>query len=47
VRSALCAEPHPNPDQEVMREFKLGADSQFEAFLTDVREEMQSMRSAA
>ncbi|MDI1248700.1 MAG: HDOD domain-containing protein [Lacunisphaera sp.] len=46
VRSSLCAEPHPNPDQEVMREFRLVAESQFEAFLADVREEMQSMLSA-
>ena len=47
VRSVLCDAHNLNPNQEVLREFKLASDSQLEAFIMDVREEVQNMMQAA
>lgn len=47
VRSTLCDAVPVNPHQEIMREFKLAADSQLEAFITDTREETQRLMQAA
>ncbi len=47
VRSSACDLLNLNPNQEVLREFKLAADSQLEAFIADVREEAQNMMQAA
>lgn len=47
VRSTLCDTVPVNPHQEIMREFKLAADSQLEAFIADTREETQRLMQAA
>jgi hypothetical protein len=47
ARSSLCDALNLNPNQEVLREFKLASDSQLEAFITDVREEAQNMMQTA
>ncbi len=47
IRSTLCDAIPVNPHQEIMREFKLAADSQLEAFISDSREEVQRLMQAA
>jgi hypothetical protein len=47
IRSTLCDPIPVNPHQEIMREFKLAADSQLEAFISDSREEVQRLMQAA
>ena len=46
ARAFACDTHTFKPDQEVLREFKLSSDSQLEAFVTDVREEVRTMQAA-
>lgn len=47
VRSSVCDTLTIKPNQELLQEYNLKTDSQLETFVSDVREEAQSMLQAA